>query len=135
MSARYRGYRLTGVWWLDLLIPLIVLAAVFLPWLFKAHWPKLGHLFVRKVQENAEVIDLRAEVCAVGRRGTEDLYVYHAWFRTEMGEQLQMPISEEDYIGLSVGDEGVLTHKGRWFIDFRVTHRAGAEQAIFRDHE
>lgn len=135
MSARYRRYRLTGVWWIDALIVLLILAVIFLPWLLKAHWPKIGQLFARKEETRAEVIDLRAEACVVGRRGTEDLYVHYAWFRTALGEQLQMPVPEEAYIGLCIGDEGVLTHKGAWYLDFRVTHRAGKETAIFKDYE
>lgn len=121
------------------LLYLLVLWIVgcYVPWKIRLHWPKVVYLFTQKEQVKAKVIEMKIDHHYSSSNEQEEYVqnVYSVWFMTEYGERLKMVVPEDKYWRLAMDDEGVLTHKGRWFLDFHSTRDDEQEPAYFKDHE
>ena len=125
---------LTGTWLTDLLALMLLLAALGALLVMTPLGTVMCGFWQPRRQEQAKLIDLRAEYIATDRSGHE-FYRYHAWFTLADGRQVKLRIPEKEYQAMHCGDRGVLTHRGGWFRAFHVTQPAADVQAIFRDHE
>ena len=110
-----------------LVIPLAIIAyALYLsPWWVRCLYPRVRWCFAKKQTQRAKVIDMQEKYPLYLRDGgwfkTWDEEVFHthyAVFKLEDGTQHTMRIGKLDYQGILTGAEGMLTHKGNWFLSF-----------------
>ena len=110
-----------------LLIP-VAFALYLSPWWIRWLWPRVRYCFAKKQTSHAKVIDMQEKYPLYLRDGgwfkTWDEEVFHthyAVFNLEDGTQRTMRIGKYDYQGILTGAEGMLTHKGDWFLSFEAT--------------
>ena len=110
-----------------LIIPLAALGyALYLsPWWVRWLWPRVRYCFARKQTSRARVLELQAKYPFYLRDGgwirtwdEEIFHTHYATFRLADGSERTMRISKGDYQGILTGAEGLLTHKGGWFLTF-----------------
>ena len=110
-----------------LIIPLAALGyVVYLsPWWVRWLWPQARYCFAKRQTQCARVIDMQEKYpLSLRDRGwlrtwdEEIFHTHYATFRLEDGTQRTMRISKADYQGILTGAEGMLTHKGNWFLSF-----------------
>jgi len=110
-----------------LVIPLMILmGALYLsPWWVRWLWPRVRWCFARKQTQRAKVIDMQEKYPLYLRDGgwmrtcnEEIFHTHYAVFRLKDGTQHNMRIGKMDYQGILTGEEGLLTHKGGWFLGF-----------------
>ncbi len=112
----------------SMLVILVMLACVMLylsPWWVRWLWPRVRWCFARKRTQRAKVIDMQEKYPLYLRDGgwlrtwdEEIFHTHYAVFKLEDGTQHTMRIGKMDYQGILTGTEGMLTHKGGWFLHF-----------------
>ena len=112
-----------------LIIPaMMVMAALYLsPWWIRWLWPRVRYCFSKRQTRRAKVIDMQEKYPLYLRDGgwmrtwdEEIFHTHYAVFKLEDGTQRTMRIGKYDYQGILTGAEGMLTHKGDWFLSFEV---------------
>lgn len=110
-----------------LIIPaMMVMAALYLsPWWIRWLWPRVRYCFSKRKTHRAKVIDMQEKYPLYLRDGgwmrtwdEEIFHTHYAVFKLEDGTQRTMRIGKYDYQGILTGAEGMLTHKGDWFLSF-----------------
>lgn len=108
------------------LLMLPVCVALYLsPWWLRWLWPRLRYCFARKQTQQAKVIDMQEKYPLYLRDSgwfrtwdEEIFHTHYAVFKLEDGTRCTMRIGKADYQGILTGAEGILTHKGGWFLRF-----------------
>ena len=112
-----------------LIIPaMMVMAALYLsPWWIRWLWPRVRYCFSKRKTHRAKVIDMQEKYPLYLRDGgwmrtwdEEIFHTHYAVFKLEDGTKRTMRIGKYDYQGILTGAEGMLSHKGDWFLSFEV---------------
>lgn len=112
-----------------LIIPaMMAMAALYLsPWWIRWLWPRVRYCFSKRQTRRAKVIDMQEKYPLYLRDGgwmrtwdEEIFHTHYAVFKLEDGTKRTMRIGKYDYQGILTGAEGMLTHKGDWFLSFEV---------------
>lgn len=113
-----------------LIIPaMMAMAALYLsPWWIRWLWPRVRYCFSKRQTRRAKVIDMQEKYPLYLRDGgwmrtwdEEIFHTHYAVFKLEDGTKRTMRIGKYDYQGILTGAEGMLTHKGDWFLSFEAT--------------
>ena len=109
-----------------LLLLLICYALYLSPWWLRWLWPRVRYCFAKKQTQRARIVAMREKYPLNLRDGgwlqTRDEEIFHTHYailRLEDGELHTMRIIKADYQGLLTGAEGMLLHKGNWFLSFK----------------
>lgn len=95
------------------------------PWWLRWLWPRLRYCFAKKQTSHVKVIDMQEKYPLYLRDGgwfktwdEEIFHTHYAVFKFDDGSRCTMRIGKADYQGILTGAEGMLTHKGGWFLGF-----------------
>lgn len=117
-----------------ILMMLVMLTLYLSPWWLRWLWPRVRYCFAKKQTQRAKVVDMQEKYPLYLRDGgwlrtwdEEILHTHYAVFKLEDGTRHTMRIGKMDYQGILTGAEGMLTHKGDWFLAFECNSTGAGE--------